>query len=381
MKTKHERHYLARLQKRYQQASKPQKIIILDEFTKTTGYDRKHAGKLLRKKYRHKTGRIHRPRRRIYTRQDRAVLIQVWKLLGFICAKRMKPELRVAIHQLMKAGKLFLTKEDRKRVIGISPATMDRLLTGYKRRYRIKGRSYTKPGTLLKTQIPIRTFSEWNQSKVGFAEVDLVGHDGGNSRGDFAHTLNFTDVKTQWTEQVAVRNKAQIHVFAGIKRVRDRLPFSLLGIDSDSGSEFINDQLYRYCIQEKITFTRGRPGHKNDNPHVEQKNDSVVRNWVGYGRFDTQPQVDQLNKLYELLRLYTNFFLPVMKLKKKIRVGSRIKKMHDRPTTPYHRILRAKDVSKDVKNNLKKTYKTLNLVVLKQQIDTVLKGLKPTPVR
>ena len=155
----------------------------------------------------------------------------------------------------------------------------------------------------------------------------------------------------------------------------------MLGLDSDSGAEFINDQLYRYCIQERVTFTRGRPGKKNDNPYVEEKNDSIVRNWVGYGRYDTQPQVGILNELYELLRLYTNFFLPVMKLKKKIRIGSKIKKVHDKATTPYRRILRARDVPKEIKNKLKAQNITLSLVDLKQKIDAVLKRLKPTKLQ
>ena len=154
-----------------------------------------------------------------------------------------------------------------------------------------------------------------------------------------------------------------------------------MGLDSDSGAEFINAHLYRYCIEEHITFTRGRPGKKNDNPYVEEKNDSIVRNWVGYGRYDTQAQVDTLNKLYEQLRLYTNFFLPVMKLKKKIRIGSKIKKVHDKAATPYRRILRARDVSKEIKDKLRVEYKTLSLVDLKDQIDAVLKRLKPTPLK
>ncbi len=216
----------------------------------------------------------------------------------------------------------------------------------YKKRPIGKGRSYTKPGTLLKTQIPIRTFADWTEDRVGFCEIDLCGHDGGLAKGDFAWTLNFAEVKVQWTEQVAVFNKAQKHVFAGIKTIRGRLPFPLLGYDSDSGSEFINHQLYRYSIQEKITFTRGRSGKKNDNAYVEEKNDSVVRRWVGYGRYNTQEQVDILNELYGVLRLYTNFFLPVMKLKEKERIGSKIIKRYDKPTTPYQRILQAKDVSK-----------------------------------
>jgi len=226
--------------------------------------------------------------------------------------------------------------------------------------------------------IPIRTFSEWNENKVGFEEVDLVGHDGGNVSGFFAWTLNFVDVKSCWTEQVAVRTKAQQYVFAGIERIRGRLPFPLLGIDSDSGSEFINDQLYRYCITDKITFTRGRPGKKNDNPYVEQKNDSIVRRWIGYGRYDTQEQVNILNEFYEVLRLYTNFFLPVQKLERKEKVGSKVRKIHDKARTPYLRVLDAEDVPDESKEKLIEQYKTLNLVLLKRKLDTILRRLKPT---
>ncbi len=380
MISKVDRKYLSQLQNRYKTARRKQRIIILDELTKTTGYDRKHAGKLVRGKYRHIMGAIKHPRSLIYTREDADILEKVWKLLGWIASKRMKPSLRLAVDQLIKAGKITLSNEDRKRFLGMSPATMDRLMKKYRKRPLLKGRSYTKPGTLLKSQIPIRIFSEWDENKVGFFEIDLVGHDGSLVRGDFAWTLDFVDVKSAWTEQVAVFNKAQVHVFAGIQRIRARLPFPLLGLDSDSGAEFINDQLYRYCIQERITFTRGRPGKKNDNPYIEQKNDSIVRNWVGYGRFNTQPQVDILNELYELLRLYTNFFLPVMKLKKKIRIGSKIRKVHDKATTPYRRVLRARDVSKKVKDKLRAQYKALSLVKLKEQIDEVLERLKPTPL-
>lgn len=377
IKTKPGKEYFRELKIRYKKATKRQKRTILDEFTQTTGYHRKHAIDLLTGNYKQHTGTIYRPHK-IYTKNDADILEQVWKLLGWIASKRMKPSLRLAVDQLMLAGKITLSKEDRKRFIGMSPATMDRLMKKYKKKPLLKGRSYTKPGTLLKSQIPIRTFSEWNENKVGFFEIDLVGHDGSLIRGDFAWTLDFVDVKSAWTEQVVVFNKAQVHVFAGIQRIRGRLPFPLLGLDSDSGAEFINAHLYRYCLAEKITFTRGRPGKKNDNAFVEQKNDSIVRNWVGYGRFNTQPQVDILNEFYELLRLYTNFFLPVMRLKKKTRVGSKIKKIYDKPTTPYRRILRAMDISKEVKDKLKNQYKTLSLVKLKEQIDEVLERLKPT---
>ena len=297
MITKTDRKYLSQLKKRYKRANKPQRIIILDEFTKTLGYDRKHAGKLLRNRYQYATKVIHRAHR-TYTKEDADTLGEVWKLLGWIASKRMKPQLKLAVDELIKAGRITLSPEDRKRFIGMSPATMDRLMKRYKKRPKLKGRSYTKPGTLLKSQIPIRIFSEWSENRVGFFEIDLVGHDGSLVRGDFAWTLDWVEVKTQWTEQVAVFNKAQVHVFAGIERIRKRLPFPLLGLDSDSGAEFINAHLYRYCIEEHITFTRGRPGKKNDNPYVEEKNDSIVRNWVGYGRDDTQAPGDPLKKMY-----------------------------------------------------------------------------------
>lgn len=377
----YDRRYLVQLQKRYATATKSERKIILFEFSKTSHHEKQYAGKLLRGNYQYTTKPIKRPRGTIYTIVDAIILAKVCDLLDWINAKRVQPQIGVAIDSLVEAGKLVCSKEQRKKLVRISPATIDRLLTKHHQRPQLKGRSYTKPGTLLKTQIPIRTFADWNENVVGFCEIDLCGHDGGVARGDFSWTLNFVEVKVQWTEQVAVFNKAQIHVFAGIKTIRKRLPFPLLGYDSDSGSEFINDQLYRYSLQEKITFTRGRAGKKNDNPYVEQKNDSIVRRWVGYGRYDTEEQVDILNELYETLRLYTNFFLPVMKLKEKVRVGSKVKKIHDKATTPYQRILQAKDVSKQVKDRLRKQYTTLNLVQLKNQIDEILKRLKPTKVR
>lgn len=377
----HDREYLVQLQKRYASATKPERKIILDEFSKTSWHERQYAGKLLRGNYRYHTGTIHRPRRKTYTVVDAIILAKACDLLDWIASKRVQPAIGVAIDSLVLAGELVITPEQKKKLVKISPATIDRLLKTYKKRPVGKGKSYTKPGTLLKHKIPIRTFADWNENKVGFTEMDLVGHDGGSARGDFGWTLDFVDIKTCWAEQVAVKNKAQIHVFEGIKRIRGRLPFSLLGIDSDSGSEFINDQLLRYSIQEKITFTRGRAGKKNDNAFIEEKNNSVVRRWVGYGRYDTDEQIAILNELYTTLRLYLNFFVPAMKLKEKIRVGSKVIKKYDKPKAPYQRVLRAKDVSKAVKDKLRVEYKTLNLVLLKRKTDEILQRLKPTPIR
>lgn len=368
--------YLTELKVRYSFASKSEKQTILDEFTKTTGYTRKHAIHLLRGKYKHKVERIKRPRARKYTELDARVLVKISALFDWIASKRLQPQIAVGIAELQKAGELlFLSSEQKEKLIGISAASIDRLLLSHHLRPTNKGRSYTKPGTLLKSQIPIRTFADWNENKVGFFEMDLVGHEGGNAQGAFAFTLNMTDVKTGWSEQMAVANKGQQAVFAAIKAVRTRIFFSLLGVDSDSGSEFINDILYRYCVQEKITFTRGRPGKKNDNPFVEQKNDSIVRRWVGYKRYETEEQVKLLNDLYELLRLYTNFFLPVQKLQSKERIGSKVKKIYDKAKTPYQRILESQDIPQEVKNKLMQEYKSLCLVYLKKYIDTIVSKL------
>lgn len=249
-----------------------------------------------------------------------------------------------------------------------SLSAIDRLLTPVRRKMQIKGRSHTKPGTLLKHQIPIRTFAQWDDAQPGFLEIDLVGHDGGNARGEFFFTLDATDVATGWTETVAVRNKAQVHVLAALCKIRERLPFPLLGIDSDNGSEFINAHFLTYCNSEQLTFTRGRSDRKNDGCFVEQKNYSIIRNAVGYARFDSPHQQTLLNQLYSQLRLRTNFFQPVMKLVSKTRVGSQVHKTYDKPTTPFQRVLNTASVNAANKEDLRRVYTSLNLVALARNI-------------
>jgi hypothetical protein len=276
----------------------------------------------------------------------------------------------VELARLYEAGTLRVSQEVYEKLMTISPSSIDRLLVG--RRPQIKRSSgFTKPGTLLKHQIPIRTWADWTEDQPGFCEMDLVDHSGGRiiPGADHVWSLCFTDVKTAWTECVAVQNKAQVHVFAAICLARQRLPFPLLGIDSDNGSEFINDQLYRYCNEEEITFTRGRAGKKNDSAYVEQKNWSVVRRAVGYSRYDTPEQLDLLNRLYAVMRFYVNFFLPVMKLKEKSRAGSKVKRIYDDPQTPYARVLVSPDVSEEHKAQLREAYTLLDLVDLRRQIN------------
>jgi hypothetical protein len=290
----------------------------------TTGYHRKYAILVLSRKRVRKTQPAQRPRTSVYTAEDARALEKVSDLFEGINAKLLRVALDNELKHLYDSGFLAISQACYTRLKHISPATIDRLRQRYGRGLppRVK-RGHTKPGTLLKSQIRVRTWAEWDEDRPGFTEMDLVAHDGGDGSGDFAHALDVTDIKTGWTECAAARNKAQIHVFAALKQIRARLPFPLLGIDSDNGAEFINDELLRYANQEHLTFTRSRPGRKNDGAHVEQKNWSVVRRYVGDLRYDTPAQVALLNQFYEVLHLYVNFFLPVVKLKEKVRTAIR----------------------------------------------------------
>jgi hypothetical protein len=366
---------------RYQKAGKKEKGNILDEFTEATGYNRSYASYVLSRhgrkqrigKRRVLVGDVRkswgrRGRKKIYTSEVKKALIKVWHIMDCICGKRLEPVMKEIVKKLESFGEISLNEETREKLLRMSASTIDRLLAGERRKQRIKGRSNTKPGTLLKHQIPIRTFSDWDEGKPGFVEIDLVGHDGGDGRGEFMQTLDVTDVYTTWTETQAVKNKAQVWVFEALKDIRQRLPFELLGIDSDSGAEFINHELYRYCQEEGITFTRSRSYRKNDNCFVEQKNYSVVRRAVGYFRYDTEEELKVVNELYHYLRLYTNFFQPTMKLIEKTRIGSRVIKKYDRATTPYQRVLSCTEIPETVKRRLKRQYRSLNPASLKRQI-------------
>jgi hypothetical protein len=371
--------YLSQLQVRYRKASKKERSAILNEFVKTTGYHRKHAIAVLNGRRSRVSGPIQRPRRKVYGLEVGEALVMLADLFDNICSRRLRIALDVELPRLYEAGALQVSPECYKKLLAVSPSTMDRL-RGARQRLPGKRHGFTKPGTLLKDQIPIRTWADWTEDQPGFCEMDLVDHSGGIIvRGrDHAWTLCFTDINTAWTECVATPNKAQVHVFDAIQQARQRLPFPLLGIDSDNGSEFINNQLYRYSLQEQITFTRGRAGRKNDNAHVEQKNWSIVRRAVGYHRYDTPQQLDLLNRLYALLHYYGNFFLPVMKLKEKVRAGSKVKRVYDDPQTPYARALNSPHISEADKAELREAYGHLDLVSLRRRIDELLDELLST---
>jgi len=371
------------LKDRYQRASKKEKTMMLNEFIRLTGYNRCYACQILKKKervlgYLNIAGKrikyvadrkIKRKKKKIYDQEVLVALKEIWKICDYICSKRLAPFLSEVIPALeKKGGEIKLNLKVREKLFKISAATIDRLLADTRKRYRIKGRSTTRPGTLLKKSVPIRTFADWDEKVPGFFEVDLVSHDGGATKGDFNQSLNFTDISTGWEEMVAVKNKAQVWVFAGTKNIKERLPFSMLGIDSDNGAEFINAHLIRYCEEHKITFTRSRPYRKNDSCFVEQKNWSVIRRAVGYGRYDTDKELNTLNKLYGYLRLYVNFFQPVRKLIKKERIGSKVIKRYDEAKTPYRRVLASPDIEYEIKMKLKNQYAMLNPAKLKRKI-------------
>jgi len=391
----------------YQRAPKKRKGEILDSLVQLTEYNRSYAARVLRQRptrqvlaqgtvagvkvavvadERTRRRSRHRKRPRKYGQDVVVPLQKVWLICDGICGKRLAPYLAEIVPTLERLGELTLDKDARRKLIGISPATIDRLLGPVRQRYQLRSRSRTKPGTLLKHQIPIRTFSDWDDLRPGFVEIDLVSHEGGNPRGDYAYTLDATDVCTGWTETEAVRNRAERWVFAGLEKALARFPFDIRGIDSDNGSEFINNHLLRYCTEAKITFTRSRPYRKNDNCFVEQKNYSVVRRAVGYRRHDTPPELEALNDLYALLRWYTNFFQPVMKLVEKTRTGSRVRKKYDRARTPYGRVLASAYVPKQTKEELRQAYAALNPVTLGREISRLQDRLdaaarSKTPVR
>ena len=361
---------LEAVQPRYLKANKAEKQKILDEFTNATGYHRKHAIRVLKNKV--QVQNILRRKTKTYKVIYRGEVVQalelIWEIYGRICSKRLQPFLPEAIKVLERCKEIELSKDTKDLLLKISSASIDRCL----RLVRIKsphGLSTTKPGSLLKSLIPVRTFTEWDEERPGFMEIDLVAHCGNTTEGQYLNTLTCTDISTGWTDVTALLHRSQQAVSEAIQRMRQRLPFPLLGIDSDNGSEFINDLLYRYCLAEKITFTRSRPYKKNDQAHVEQKNWSVVRHAVGYDRWETEQEQAILESIHADLRLYINFFQPSLKLIAKERIGNQTIKRYDTAKTPYQRILECQDIPLQAKVQLMNLYLQLNPAQLRRQID------------
>ena len=330
--------YLRAIYIRYQKISKPLRGRILDEFCQVCDYNRKYAIRLLNGPVPQKPKTIVRKgRRSAYSAKVISALAAIWEAAGYPCSVRLKALLPLWLPWAIK--RLGLTVEMQKQLLAISPATIDRRLKG--KRGQLKTRLYgrTKPGTLLKHHIPIKT-DNWDVKTPGFTEIDLVSHSGNSASGEFLHSLNVTDIHTTWVESRAVMGKSQIGVLSAMQDIEQALPFKLLGMDSDNGSEFINYHLKTFCDQKGIQLTRGRPYKKDDNAHIEQKNFTHVRKILGYLRYDSLAAQKAINELYQNeLRIFQNLFLPSMKLIKKSRVGSKLKRSYDKPQTPLERVL------------------------------------------
>ncbi len=368
------RELLAVVRPRYTLGNRTAKQRVLDELVATTGYHRKYAIQLLNHPPKHRT-RKRQAGSAKYTGAVIAALDKVWRVANCICSKRLAPGLPTFVDALERHGELKLDPQTRELLLTLSPATADRLLKRARAGTRPHGLTTTKPGTLLQRSIPVRTFAQWDDAKPGFMEIDLVAHCGDSTRGEYLNSLDMIDVKTRWTEFLGLVNRSQATVGAAIKACRARLPFALLGLDSDNGSEFINHDLKRYCEQEHITFTRCRPYKKNDQAYIEQKNWTAVRQNVGYERYEGPAACAALNALYEPLRLYINFFQPVMVLVEKIRDGAKVKKRYDTAKTPYQRILDSPDVPEEAKARLRQLYPTLNPAALLREIEAAQAAL------
>lgn len=369
------REYVGAVRGRYLMASKTGKGKILDEFAEVTGCHRKTAIRLLLRKNKHDvTEKRGHPRR--YSPAVIEALRVAWEATDRLCSKRLQPFLPELVAVLRKHGEgSTMTAEVVARLCQISPSTIDRVLRPWRKAGGRRPFSTTKPGNLLKNSITIRTFADWQENCPGFLEADLVAHCGESAEGFYLNTLSTVDVATGWSEPIGVWGKGQSRVRVGVHRIRQRLPFPMLGLDSDNGSEFINHHLYTYCRDEKITFTRSRSYKKNDSCHIEQKNWSVVRRLIGYDRYISRAALEALNRVYDLLRLYINFFQPVMKLKHKTRNGAKVYKIYDTAQTPYQRLLKSGVLTEAKQRELTAVYSGLNPVLLLKQINESLEHL------
>jgi transposase InsO family protein len=357
---------------RYQQASKRAKSRILDELCATTGWHRNHARKALKAALVPKVLTPRSPRPVKYGPDVIAALTVCWTVLGMPAGKRLAPMLGELVAVLRHFGELSIDDATAELLVSMSAATIDRRLADERAKCTIRGRVGTKPGSLFKSQIPVRTWAEWNEAVPGFVEIDTVFHDGGHRGGGHAFTLTVTDIATGWTESRSMPDRAANRVLAALNHIAAAMPFPILGVDCDNGSEFINDDLLTWCQDRNITFTRSRPGNKNDGCHVEQKNWTVVRTVVGYYRYDTASELLLLNEIWQLQSKLTNYFHPQQKLISKVRTGAKVARKHDKATTPFHRALDHPSMIVERIVALKRTYSLINPAATQRQIQALI---------
>jgi hypothetical protein len=366
--------YLKAIRSRYRRARKKTKAGILDEFCAVCDYHRKYAIRLLNQPV--KTGKKRRtgPKPIYASAELLTALKRIWFASDQMCSKKLKAAIPLWLPFYETVYKA-LSPETQDKLLSISAATIDRVLKPVRVAYGRKGLSGTRPGTLLKTQIPIRT-DFWDVAQPGFMEADTVAHCGDSLAGDFVWSLTMTDILTTWTENRATWSKGAAGVLVQIKDVEAELPFDMQGFDCDNGSEFLNWHLLRYFTDHPsvTSFTRSRPYKKNDNAHVEQKNWSHVRQLFGYDRIEDPGLVALMNDLYaNEWSLYQNHFIPSMKLREKKRINSKYYKKYDAPRTPYDRVMASEHVSDEEKERLKTVHQALNPFILKKNIEKKLR--------
>jgi len=368
--------YLESIKTRYRKANKTKKNKILDEFGSVCGYNRKYAIRLLNQKSPPKCEweKQKRGPKKKYDHPDiLKILTKIWSATNLPCSKRLK----AIIPLWLPYYPYHVTEKVEDALLTISAATIDRLLSKHRTRYNKRGLATTKPGAILKKHIPVK-LKQWDETRPGFLEADTVAHCGDSVAGMFVYTINCVDIATGWTEQRATWGKGERGTVNSIKSIEQSLPFKILGFDCDNGSEFLNWHLVRYLINRKkpIDFTRSRAYHKNDNAHIEQKNWTNIRQYLGYERFENPILVDLLNDLYSSeWRLYFNYFIPSMKLIAKKRMGSKTEKIHDIPKTPFQRVIQSKQVSNQIKQNLKKQHKNLDPFHLQKIMSQKIKNI------
>lgn len=358
---------------RYQTANRTSKKLILDEFTKVTGYHRKHAIRVFTAPRATPCERA--ATRRIYQEAVKEALIVLWEASDRICGKRLKALLPQLLEAMERHGHLQLESDVRTQLLAMSAATIDRQLCRV-REQAYAGRKKRVALNRVRKMVPVRTFADWGEVGPGFLEIDFVTHCGERAAGSFVHTLVLIDVASGWTECIALPVREQTLVVEAITGLRPKLPFPLLGLDTDNDSAFLNDTLFAYCKDHSVVFTRSRAYQKNDQAWVEQKNGAIVRKLIGYGRLQGLTATAALRRLYECSRLYINFFQPSFKLKSKHREGARVHKAYYPPETPYQRLLEHEDISPEAKERLRRTMEGLDPVLLLKQMreaqDTVV---------
>jgi hypothetical protein len=370
------RDYLEAIRTRYRKAGRKEKTIILGEFCAICGYNRKYAIRLLRTRPLSATNRKPGPVSRYAKELLLVPLKRLWFATDQMCSKKLKAALPLWL-PFYEEEYEPLVPDVRLKLLVMSPATIDRLLRPLRAIYR-KGRGSTKPGTLLKNQIPIKTHN-WDVTKPGYFEADTVAHCGTSMAGDFVYSLTFTDIFSGWTENRAIWGRGSQGVLHQIRNIEERIAFPILGFDCDNGSEFLNHHLVKYFTDRPkapVQFTRSRPYRKNDNAFVEQKNWTHVRQLLGYDRFDNPELVPVINDLYmNEWSLFNNYFCPTLKLKEKLRINARYIKKYESPVTPYQRLLNSEQVASDAKDSLELVYNSLNPFKLKRKIDDKLKAV------